>query len=146
MGARNAGNTERSIHFLLSTAGQINASFEVDNNIAQLLPDMILANGENIFGAIVWIDKDGDEKIKFGFAQSGSFDEVLDGGGGSPSLAGVTPGNLDISDNVYWGARNDGGSDGTHTQLDIAEVFVQSGMTQADFDAWGARFLSVYDL
>lgn len=32
-GARNAGNTERCIHFLFSTAGQINVSFEVDNNI-----------------------------------------------------------------------------------------------------------------
>jgi len=146
IGAVNSPAQDRPFYLFVGTTGKIIVFYESNDNLGRWASQMQLANGVNIFGLIVWIDKDGDNTIKVGYASGSTFTELADDGVDTGDLTGVTPADLVITDNVYWGARNNAGSDGLHAQIDITEGFIQKGMTQKDFDNWGQRFLDIYNL
>lgn len=142
--ARNNPVIDRGIHLTIDTAGRIEARFRENSNEGFFESDMQLPNGEVDVGIIVWVDKNGDNKVKVGLAQ-GTFTQLADNGNDG-DLTGVTPADITISESVYWGALNNGGSSMFEANIDIVEGFIQSGMTQKDFDNWGQRFLDVYAL
>ena len=144
-GNKNASSEDRGLYFFVGTDGKINIFYESNDILGRWKANIALPNGAVTFGFIVWIDKTGGF-IKVGKAFGGSFTELADDGVDDGDLSAVTPADYNSTSNPFWGALSSNGSDTNNAQIDITEGFVQGGMTQADFDAWGARFLSVYDL
>ncbi len=145
VGSINASSQDRGVFCFVNTSGLITIFYESNDNLARWLANVALPNGATTFGIVIWIDKTGGF-IKVGKAVGGTFTELADDGIDDGDLSAVTPGDFNITDNPYWGARNNAGTDGFHAQIDLAEGFIQGGMTQDDFDNWGQRFLDVYDL
>ncbi len=145
-GTRTNPVTDRHIYPEIQSTGNLKVRFRANNNEGVFRSLFQLANGNNRVGIIVWVDKDGDNRIKVGLAKAGTFIELADDGADDGDLTGVTPANLTIADNLYWGCLNNGGAPVLFSNCNMGEGFVQSGMTQQDFDNWGQRFLEVYGL